>query len=388
MSDYDILPKDFTKAALVGRLHDPAEGPCIVQIRGDRVVDLTASFPTMADLLDHDDPAGAAIDARASRDWVLQDVIAASLARDRTGAHLLAPCDVQAVKACGVTFAKSMLERVIEERAKGDPGRAAAIRDQVSGIVGGALSSVRPGSKEAAEAKRLLMEAGYWSQYLEVGIGPDAEVFTKAQPMSAVGAGAEIGVLRSSQWNNPEPEVMLAVNARGEVRGATLGNDVNLRDVEGRSALLLGKAKDNNASCACGPFIRLFDGAFGMDDVRGMRLNLRVSGAEDGFVLDGFSSMTEISRDPADLVAAAMGREHQYPDGMMLMLGTLFSPTQDRDTPGQGFTHKAGDVVEIASDQLGRLINTVRYADEIAPWSFGTRALMASLGRRGLLSRA
>ena len=380
----DVMPKDAPGAVLLGRVEDPESGPCVVHVRGGLLVDVTPSFPTVSDLLDAGEPAQALAGAPAARSWPLAEVVAASLARDVSRPRLLAPCDLQAVKACGVTFARSMLERVIEERAKGDPNRAAAIREQIGSVVGGALSAVRPGSPEAAEAKRVLTEAGYWSQYLEVGIGPDAEVFTKAQPLSAVGLGAEIGILRASSWNNPEPEVMLAVDARGTACGATLGNDVNLRDLEGRSALLLGKAKDNNASCACGPFIRLFDGSFGMDDVRRMRLSLRVEGAADGFVLDGFSSMTEISRDPPDLVAAAMGREHQYPDGMMLMLGTLFAPTQDRDAPGQGFTHKPGDTVTIASDQLGALVNTVGYADQVPPWTFGVRALMASLARRGL----
>ena len=386
MTPDDILPLDADRATLAGRLLDPELGPCIVHRRGDRLVDVTGRFPTMSDLLDAADPATAIAEAPSGREWTLQAVIAASLARAAGGPRLLAPCDLQAVKACGVTFARSMLERVIEERAKGDPSRAAAIREQVSGIVGGALSSVRPGSPEAMRAKALLIEAGYWSQYLEVGIGPDAEVFTKAQPLSAVGFGAEIGILRSSRWNNPEPEVVLAVDSQGAVRGATLGNDVNLRDIEGRSALLLGKAKDNNASCAFGPFIRLFDTGFGIADVRQMQLQLRVCGAADRFVLDGYSSMAEISRDPLDLVAAAMGPEHQYPDGMMLMLGTLFAPTEDRDVPGEGFTHKPGDRVEIAADPLGRLVNTVGYADAIAPWTMGARALMASLARRGFIS--
>ena len=386
MTHDDILPRDAQQATLAGRLLDPEQGPCIVHVRGGRLADVTRRFPTMSDLLDESDPAAAVAHAPFEREWPLEPVLAASLGRTAGQPRLLAPCDLQAVKACGVTFAKSMLERVIEERAKGDPSRAAAIRGQVAGIVGGALSSVRPGSEAAMRAKALLMEAGYWSQYLEVGIGPDAEVFTKSQPLSAVGLGAEIGILRSSHWNNPEPEVVLAVDSRGTVRGATLGNDVNLRDIEGRSALLLGKAKDNNASCALGPFIRLFDAHFGIGDVRRLQLRLRVSGAADGFVLNGHSSMSEISRDPLDLVAAAMGREHQYPDGMMLMLGTMFAPTEDRGAPGEGFTHKPGDRVEIAADQLGRLVNTVAYADEAAPWTLGARALMASLARRGLIS--
>src|SRR5690606_27366505 len=106
--------------------------------------------------------------------------------------------------------------------------------------------------------------AGVWSQYLEVAIGKDAEIFTKTQPMASVGFGAQIGIHPESHWNNPEPEVVLAVARTGKIRGATLGNDVNLRDYEGRSALLLGEAKDQNASCAIGPFIRLFDETFSL----------------------------------------------------------------------------------------------------------------------------
>jgi fumarylacetoacetate (FAA) hydrolase family protein len=279
-----------------------------------------------------------------------------------------------------------MLERVIEERARGDFRAAAAIRSQIGQAIGGQLHDLKPGSAEAAHVKAVLMEAGLWSQYLEVGIGPDAEVFTKAPVMASVGFGAEIGILQKSHWNNPEPEAVLAVNSRGTILGATLGNDVNLRDIEGRSALLLGKAKDNNASSAIGPFIRLFDEGFSLDDVRQLDITLTVTGATDGYVLNGKSSMSEISRDPADLVQHAAGRHHQYPDGFMLFLGTLFAPIQDRDQPGQGFTHKRGDRVEIASPQLGRLVNTVAYAEEAEPWTFGITALMRNLGERGLLT--
>ncbi|SEQ42788.1 Fumarylacetoacetate (FAA) hydrolase family protein [Faunimonas pinastri] len=383
MQASDILPAAAERATLVARVHDPELGPCVVHLRAGELVDITDSFPTISDLLDEADPAAAAKNAPAGRSWSLEEVVAASFGTHHGHApQLLAPCDLQALKACGVTFARSMLERVIEERCKGDPGRAAQIRQEIGEAIGGALSEIKAGSEDAQRAKDLLISRGYWSQYLEVGIGPDAEVFTKAQPLSAVGPGAEIGILRASSWNNPEPEVVLAVNARGEVRGAALGNDVNLRDLEGRSALLLGKAKDNNGSTAIGPFIRLFDAGFGMDDVRRMRIDLRVTGAGDGFVLNGQSSMAEISRDPLDLVAHAMGRHHQYPDGMMLFLGTLFAPTEDRDVPGQGFTHKPGDVVEISSPELGRLVNRVGYCDVIEPWTFGVRSLMASLRAR------
>ena len=386
MDPSHILPSDHATATLVGRLFDPRlGGPCLVQLRGDRLVDVTAAGPTMADLLERDDPAAALRRIPDDAGYALEAVIADSLARRADRPHLLAPCDLQAVKACGVTFARSMLERVIEERAKGDPARALAIRAQVDQAVGGALHSVQAGSPEAAQVKQVLIESGYWSQYLEVGIGPDAEVFTKAPVLSSVGLGAEVGVLRASSWNNPEPEVVLAANSRGVVQGAALGNDVNLRDIEGRSALLLGKAKDNNASCAIGPFIRLFDDGFGIDDVRRLEISLTITGADDGYVLQGASSMREISRDPLNLVEQAMGRHHQYPDGMMLFLGTLFAPTQDRDVPGQGFTHKPGDRVEIMAPSLGRLVNTVAFADEAPAWTFGIAALMRNLAGRGLL---
>jgi fumarylacetoacetate (FAA) hydrolase family protein len=303
---------------------------------------------------------------------------------DTAAPWLLAPCDLQAIKAAGVTFVASMLERVIEEQARGDPGKAEGVRARIAGIVGDNLRNVRPGSAEAARIKDVLLAEGLWSQYLEVGIGPDAEIFTKSQPMSAVGTGADIGIHRQSTWNNPEPEIVLAINSRGETVGATLGNDVNLRDFEGRSALLLGKAKDNNASCAIGPFIRLFDDTFTIDTVRGADITLTVEGP-DGFVLNGASSIAEISRDPLDLAQQAIGRNHQYPDGLLLFLGTMFAPTQDRHGPGLGFTHEVGDVVTIATPSLGALVNRVDYADAIEPWTFGAGALMRSLAARGLL---
>jgi fumarylacetoacetate (FAA) hydrolase family protein len=298
--------------------------------------------------------------------------------------RLLAPCDLQAVKACGVTFARSMVERVIEERAAGDPTRAREIRERVAAIIGDSLRSLVPGSADATKVKAALIEEGLWSQYLEVGIGPDAEVFSKAQPMSSVGWGASVGLHPISRWNNPEPEVVLAVDSKGRVKGATLGNDVNLRDVEGRSALLLGKAKDNNASSSIGPFIRLFDGDFGIGELRRAELELVVEG-EDGFVLNGHSSMKEISRDPLDLVRQTIGGHHQYPDGFMLYLGTLFAPVEDRDVAGEGFTHKVGDIVSISSPALGTLMNIVRLSTECPPWTFGAGALMRNLAGRGLI---
>ena len=368
----------------VGRVWRPGIGPAVVERRGDRLVDVTCpQVPTMRDLLELDDPVGWLDAARGEDIGALADFAVRGAAGD--AARLLAPGDLQAIKASGVTFAASMVERVIEEQAAGDPDQAAGIRDRIGEAIGANLRGIVPGSDRAAEVARILKAEGLWSQYLEVGIGPDAEIFTKAQPMAAVGWGAEVGLHPISGWNNPEPEIVLAVCSRGRIRGATLGNDVNLRDVEGRSALLLGKAKDNNASAAIGPFIRLFDAGYGLDDVRRAQLTLRVEGA-DGYALDGRSSMDQISRDPADLVAQAIGRHHQYPDGFLLYLGTLFAPTQDRDAPGQGFTHHPGDVVTISEPGLGALVNTVRLSTECPPWEFGTGALMRNLAGRGLLT--
>lgn len=381
------LPADHHDAVLIGRIWQPTVGPTVVRVTAQAVQDLTGLAPTVSQLLDRPDPARA---VRTFAGPVLADlgtVIANSVAtaRDPSKPRLLAPCDLQALKAAGVTFVASMLERVIEERAKGDPSRAEEVRRTITGAIGDNLRAVKPGSEAAAKVKTILIAAGMWSPYLEVGIGPDAEIFTKAQPMSAVGLGADIGILASSAWSNPEPEIVLAVNARGEIAGATLGNDVNLRDIEGRSALLLGKAKDNNASAAIGPFIRLFDEQFTLDDVRRAELAVTVVGTE-GFEMSGQSSMTLISRDPADLVAQAMGRNHQYPDGMMLYLGTMFAPIQDRSGPGQGFTHRVGDIVTISSTRLGALINRVDHCDAITPWTFGAGALMRNLSERGLLT--
>ena len=382
------LPADHARATLVGRMQLPAlHGPAVVRVTADGVFDLSAIAPTMRDLLELRDPAAAVRDARdAPRIASTRDVLANSAEATRNPAlpWFLAPCDLQAIKAAGVTFVASMLERVIEEQARGDPARAERVREAVVAIIGENLRSVRPGSPEAERLKAALIEQGVWSQYLEVGIGPDAEVFTKAQPMSAVGLGADIGIHPRSAWSNPEPEIVLAVNRRAETVGATLGNDVNLRDFEGRSALLLPKAKDNNASCAIGPFIRLFDDAFGIDDVRKANIALTVDGPE-GFRLEGSSSIAEISRDPLDIVTHAIDACHQYPDGLVLFLGTMFAPIQDRYAPGQGFTHAVGDIVTIATPALGTLVNRVEHSDRIAPWTFGTSALMHNLAQRGLL---
>jgi fumarylacetoacetate (FAA) hydrolase family protein len=372
----DILPLDAGAAVLVGRVWRD-DGPHVVAVRADGLFDLSALAPTMSDLIDLPDAAAA---VRAHTGAALMSLDAAL-----ADGALLAPCDLAAVKAAGVTFADSLVERVIEERAKGDPQAAEILRAELGAVLGGDLTGVKPGSPAAAALKDALTARGLWSQYLEVGIGPDAEIFTKAQPMSAVGCGAKVGLHPKSQWNNPEPEIVLAVSSRGAVVGAALGNDVNLRDFEGRSALLLGKAKDNNASCAIGPFIRLFDARFGLDDVRRARVRLTVDGA-DQFHVEGESAMDRISRDPLDLVAATIGPEHQYPDGVMLFLGTMYVPTADRRGPGQGFTHEPGDVVRIASEKLGALVNEVTTSDAAPPWSFGARALMRSLAARGLLT--
>lgn len=367
----------------LGRVWRAGIGPAVVTLRDGDVFDITSkTAPTTRDVLELADPVGHVATAPGENLGALATLIQTEAPPDST--HLIAPADLQAIKACGVTFARSMIERVIEERAGGNPARAAEIRARVAGVIGDSLRDLVPGSAKAAEVKALLQTEGLWSQYLEVGIGPDAEVFTKAQPLSAVGTGAAVGLHPISKWNNPEPEVVLAVNSRGTILGATLGNDVNLRDVEGRSALLLGKAKDNNAAAALGPFIRLFDAGFTLDSVRNLDLSLTVTGT-DGFTLQGRSSMAEISRDPADLVRQTLGRHHQYPDGLMLYCGTMFSPVQDRDGPGQGFTHHLGDVVSIATPALGTLTNTVRLSTEAPEWHFGTAALMRNLAGRGLL---
>lgn len=382
LSAKDILPEGHG-ALLLGRVWSKTEsGPCPVLVREGEVQNLAHIAPTMADLLEIDDLFGALHDGGRSL-GPLDNFLDQGDGRGSAG-HLLAPCDLQAIKAAGVTFAGSMIERVIEERAKGDPGRAEAIRNELAEILGGNLRGLVPGSEKAAEVKTHLQEAGLWSQYLEVGIGPDAEIFTKAQPMSAVGCGAEIGVHPGSRWNNPEPEVVLAINSRGEIRGATLGNDVNLRDFEGRSALLLGKAKDNNAAAAIGPFIRLMDDGFAIEDLSTLCVGLEITG-HDGFALSDHSDMAQISRQPTELAAQLLNATHQYPDGAMLYLGTMFAPTKDRDGAGMGFTHKTGDVVTVSSAQLGCLVNRVRPCDAVAPWSFGTRALMGNLAARGIL---
>ena len=383
LREAEILPADSYAGALAARAFRPRLGPCVVAIRPDGVYDLTPVHPTMRDLAESPDPAAALRAASGERFASLGDLLANTPpdTRDPAKPWLMAPVDLQAVKAAGVTFVASMLERVIEERARGNPDSAARIRAETLRLIGDDLRALKPGSEAAAKLKQALLAEGAWSQYLEVGIGPDAEIFTKAQPLSAVGCGMDAGVHEGSRWSNPEPEAALIVASDGRIVGATLGNDVNLRDFEGRSALLLGKAKDQNASAALGPFVRFFDASFSLDDVRMLEISLRVEG-EDGFVLEGRSSMVEISRDPADLVAQLLGPHHAYPDGAALYLGTMFAPTQDRDAPGQGFTHKSGDVVTIRADKLGALVNRIRPAHECERWRYGAADLMRSLAKR------
>ena len=382
-----MLPDDGTTGTLAGRVWLPqAEGPAVVAVREGGVFDVTARFPTISALCEEDDPAQALRGAKGERIGELDGILANTPPdrRDRSRPWLLAPVDLQVLKAAGVTFAVSMLERVIEERARGNPASADSIRKEVVRLVGDDLSRLKPGSAEAMRLKQVLIEQNAWSQYLEVGIGPDAEVFTKAPVLSSVGTGMDAGLHPKSTWNNPEPEVVLVVSSGGRIVGATLGNDVNLRDFEGRSALLLSKAKDNNASCAVGPLLRLFDDGFSLDDVRKMEIGLTVTGP-DGFVLKGHSSIGRISRDPTDLVAQTIGAVHQYPDGFALFLGTMFAPVQDRDAPGQGFTHKRDDIVTVAAPQHGKLVNRMRMSDDCEPWTFGVGALMKNLAQRKIL---
>ena len=383
----DVLPGDGTAGALGGRVWLPrVEGPAVVAIRDGGVFDVSRAFPTMRDLCEAGDPAAALRAVAGERVGALADILANTPpdGRDRAKPWLLAPLDLQAIKAAGVTFVISMLERVIEERARGNPDAATAIRREVNRLVGDDLAKLKPGSPEAARLKEVMIEQGVWSQYLEVGIGPDAEIFSKAPPMAAVGTGMDAGLHPKSSWNNPEPEVVLAVSSAGRIVGATLGNDVNLRDFEGRSALLLSKAKDNNASCAIGPFIRFFDATFSLDDVRQTTVTLVVEGPE-GYRLEGSSSIAKISRDPEDLVRQMIGPNHRYPDGAVLFLGTMFAPIEDRDVPGQGFTHKIGDIVTVAAPKLGRLVNRMRHSGDCEPWTFGAGALMRNLAARRLI---
>lgn len=379
------LPAD---GVFLGRVQMPGVAhPLVVTVRDDAIVDITArSAATVSDICEMADPAGYVRQAAGKPIAALDAIVADSLdtRRDASKPMLLSPVDLQAVKASGVTFVVSLLERVIEEQARGSAEKADAIRQDIAQLIGHDLSKLKPGSPEAMAIKAKLVARGAWSQYLEVGIGPDAEIFTKCQPMSSVGFGADVGLLPISTWNNPEPEIALVASSKGRIVGATLGNDVNLRDVEGRSALLLGKAKDNNASASLGPFVRLFDASFSIDDVKKCDVHLTVEG-KDGYSLEGSSSMAEISRSPEELIAAAMGDHHQYPDGVVLYLGTMFVPSKDRGEAGKGFTHAVDDIVTISTGKLGALINRVRLSPDCPPWNYGTRALMRDLAAANLI---
>jgi len=377
------LPSSGT---LAGRVWLPKVGPAVVKLEGDKLVDVTKTFPTMRDLCEAKNPAKALKAAKGKVVGKVADVIAnADAKKHRKGKPwLLSPIDLQAVKAAGVTFAASMLERVIEERTRGDAAAAASVRGKINELVGGDLRAIKPGSDKAEALKQALIKANAWSQYLEVGIGPDAEIFTKAPVLSSVAHNMDVGIHPKSSWNNPEPEIVMVVSSKGKIVGATLGNDVNLRDFEGRSALLLGKAKDNNASASLGPFIRFFDKKFSLDDVRKAELSMKVTG-EDKFVMQGHSNMAQISRDPTEIVANAINENHQYPDGLVVYLGTMFAPVDDRGEKGKGFTHHVGDIVEISTPLLGTLRNRVVHTNKAAKWDFGIAAFMRNLAKRKLI---
>lgn len=387
LNSQNSLPDDATQGCLIGRAWIPNQisGPSPIILKGDQVFDISEKFNTISELVEHPDPLKALSEIEGRFVGSIDELFANTVAEpDTNKAYFLAPIDLQVIKAAGVTFAASMLERVIEEQAGGDAQKAQSIREVVQNVIGDNLKTIEPGSEKALQLKEYLIEQNMWSQYLEVGIGIDAEIFTKAPVLAAVGTGQNIGIHPKSEWNNPEPEVVLVANSHGKILGATLGNDVNLRDFEGRSALLLSKAKDNNASCAIGPFIRLFDHTFSLDDIRACDVELQIHGT-DNFVLNGISSMSQISRDPEDLIQQTLNENHQYPDGFVLFLGTLFAPTQDREQAGAGFTHKVGDVVRIHSPKLGTLYNTVMTSDKATPWHFGINALIRNLKQRELL---
>mgnify|MGYP001172202944 FL=1 len=384
----NFLPKDKKQSTLIGRVWRPEfNGPSVIKIEADRVIDITSKkAPTIRDIIEIKNSASYVKHANGEDIGKVSELLSFDYSNDTNleKLHFLAPCDLQSIKACGVTFVESMLERVIEEKARGNPLKAKDIRSICQKIIGDKISKIVPGSKEAQKIKDFLIEENMWSQYLEVGIGPYAEIFTKSQPLSSVGFGSKIGLPHISKWNNPEPEIVLAIDSKGNIKGATLGNDFNLRDIEGRSALLLGKAKDNNASCSIGPLIRLLDENYTIKNIKNSEINLKVIG-KDGFILSGKSSMSKISRDPINLVRQTIGLHHQYPDGLMLFLGTMFAPIKDRGTKGNGFTHSIGDNVEISCKELGRLINTIDEIKNCNKWTFGLASLMKNLSERNLI---
>ena len=388
LNSKNTLPSDGTQGCLIGRAWVPNgqySGPSPILLRNNQVFDISSEFSTVSELLEVEYPVQVLAEIKGQYIGTVDEILAnTNKAPNTSKAYFLAPIDLQVIKAAGVTFAASMLERVIEEQAAGDADKAQHIRNVVQEVIGDSLKSIQPGSTKALELKTYLIEQNMWSQYLEVGIGTDAEIFTKAPVLAAVGSGQNIGIHPKSEWNNPEPEIVLVANSRGKILGASLGNDVNLRDFEGRSALLLSKAKDNNASCAIGPFIRLFDETFNLDDIRHCDVELEIKGTDD-FVLNGLSSMSQISRDPENLIQQTLNENHQYPDGFVLFLGTLFAPTQDREKSGSGFTHKMGDIVQIHTPKLGTLYNIVTTSDQATPWRFGINALIQNLKQRELL---
>jgi len=499
MSVENTLPKDWKEGTFVGRVwRADVNGPSVVKLDNEGyLVDITTSFPTVSALCEQENPAEAVKAVTGERIGKLSDILATTARHTKKDdkPYLLSPIDLHAVKAAGVTFAESLVERVVEKMAGGDRDKALGIRIGVLSDIAtilkkdGALQTLAvlrqrydalqgqadngealrtlgvevaqlrsesinfketpPGSKPALQIRDLLimkfaafkideavhkyanddpaaaelvraqltrrfkqvtdavnsgkeegfsdatlkeirdflsgLGTGAGKSYIEVGLGPKAEIFTKAQPMSSVGHGADAGYLEESKWNNPEPEVVLVTNSRKEIVGAALGNDVNHRDIEGMSELLLGECKDQNASCAVGPFIRLIDKtSFKQEDIDTMKVEVHVKGT-DGFELYSDSSMEKISRKPEELVNQ-MFKQHQYPDGAVLFCGTMFSPVKDRDEPTKGFTHKVGDHVTIRSDKLGSLTNRMDYTQNVEPWIYGVGKLMQNLAERGVFA--
>jgi len=380
----ECLPDECREGTWLGRAWLPASfapsniaGPHVITVRDGQVIELSDCFDSIADITRHPTPTAAVQNATGVSICSLNTLLENSLfyklpadIRKSQQPSLLAPNDIQAIKACGVTFVASLIERVIEEKALGNPSKAEEIRAVVHAAIGDNLKDIEPGSPQTEILKAKLIAQGIWSAYLEVGIGPDVEVFTKSQPMSAIPCGSQLGVLETSQWNNPEPEVAFLVSPQGSFLGAALANDVNLRDYEGRSSLLLGKAKDQNGSCPIGPMFRLFDDSYSLDDAANTEVNLSIVG-EDGFCSTGENRMSEISRSVDSIIKQVCNGSHQYPDGIAIMLGTMFAPTEDRGEEGMGFTHKVGDRVEISSPKLGKLVNWVNYCHEIPEWSYG-----------------